>query len=113
MRDLLWPIMSMPRGAKRREMILAWLELVEKTRPLIPEGEFHPIGLLVNARCQPIIDKDPDLQYLLKKGKVKQVRTRLNHRTRGSIWPPINKGITFKSSEQRRTYLVLNYDLDQ
>ena len=79
----------MPFGKERRTQLLLWLQTQTK------EMSWHiPYGFIVNKRHQLIVDKDPDLQYLIKKGILIQ----------------INKLRTLSLGNMRRTsynYLVL------
>lgn len=82
-------IQNMLFGKERRTQLLLWLQTQTK------EMSWHmPYGFIVNRRHQLIVNKDPDLQYLIKKGILIQV----------------NKLWTLSLSNMRRTsynYLVL------
>lgn len=55
-------------GKERRTQLLLWLQTQTK------EMSWHmPYGFIVNRRHQLIVNKDPDLQYLIKKGILIQV----------------------------------------
>lgn len=82
-------IQNMLFGKERRTQLLLWLQTQTK------EMSWHmPYGFIVNRRHQLIVNKDPDLQYLIKKGILIQV----------------NKLWTLSLGNMRRTiynYLVL------
>lgn len=79
----------MPFGKERRDQLLSWLQ----TQP--EQMSWHiPYGSIVNRKHQLIVNRDPDLQYLIKKGVLIQ----------------INKLWTLSLGNMRRTiynYLVL------
>lgn len=77
-------IFSMAPGSLRRKKIIAWLEKQEILT-----------GLPVNNKYQFNIEKDRDLQVLLKKNIVKRVRVGSGFRNPG------------RGSEKKQTYLVL------
>lgn len=61
-------IQNMPFGKQRRVQLLLWLQTQTK------EMSWHiPYGFLVNRTHQPIVNEDPDLQYLIKKGVLIQI----------------------------------------
>ena len=82
-------IQNMLFGKERRTQLLLWLQTQTK------EMSWHmPYGFIVNRRHQLIVNKDSDLQYLIKKGILIQV----------------NKLWTLSLGNMRRTsynYLVL------
>lgn len=82
-------IQKMPYGKERRQQLLNWMNTQTQ------EMHWHiPYGFIVNRKYQLIIKKDPDLQYLIKKGVLVQV----------------NKLLTLSLGSMRRTsynYLVL------
>lgn len=82
-------IQNMLFRKERRTQLLLWLQTQTK------EMSWHiPYGFIVNRRHQLIVNKDPDLQYLIKKGILIQV----------------NKLWTLSLGNMRRTsynYLVL------
>jgi hypothetical protein len=82
-------IQNMPFGKERRAQLLLWLQTQTK------EMSWHiPYGFIVNRRHQLIVNRYPDLQYLIKKGILIQV----------------NKLWTLSLGNMRRTsynYLVL------
>ena len=79
----------MPFGKERRTQLLMWLQTQTE------EMSWHvPYGFIVNQKHQLIVNKDPDLQYMIKKGVLIQ----------------INKLWTLSLGNMRRTsynYLVL------
>ena len=82
-------IQNMLFRKERRTQLLLWLQTQTE------EMSWHmPYGFIVNRRHQLIVNKDPDLQYLIKKGILIQV----------------NKLWTLSLGNMRRTsynYLVL------
>ena len=82
-------IQNMLFGKERRTQLLLWLQTQTK------EMSWHiPYGFIVNRRHQLIVNRYPDLQYLIKKGILIQV----------------NKLWTLSLGNMRRTsynYLVL------
>lgn len=82
-------IQNMPFGKERRTQLLLWLQTQTK------EMSWHiPYGFIVNRKHQLIVNRDSDLQYLIKKGVLIQ----------------INKLWTLSLGNMRRTsynYLVL------
>lgn len=82
-------IQNMSFGKERRTRLLLWLQTQTK------EMSWHiPYGFIVNRKHQLIVNRDPDLQYLIKKGILIQ----------------INKLWTLSLGNMRRTsynYLVL------
>lgn len=82
-------IQNMPFGKERRTQLLLWLQTQTEER------SWHiAYGFMVNRKHQLIVNKDPDLQYLIKKGILIQ----------------INKLWTLSLGNMRRTsynYLVL------
>lgn len=82
-------IQNMPFGKERRTQLLLWLQTQTELM------NWHtPYGFLVNRTNQLIVNRDPDLQYLTKKGILIQ----------------INKLWTLSLGNTRRTsynYLVL------
>ena len=57
---------NMPFGKERRGQLLLWLQT--QTDKIY----WHtPYGFIVNSRHQLIVNRDPDLQYLIKKGILK------------------------------------------
>lgn len=82
-------IQNMSFGKDRRTHLLTWLQTQTK------EMSWHiPYGFIINQRHQLIVNRDPDLQYLIKKGILIQ----------------INKLWTLSLGNMRRTsynYLVL------
>ena len=61
-------IQNMPFGKERRTQLLLWLQTQTK------EMSWHiAYGFIVNRKHQLIVNKDPDLQYLIKKGILIQV----------------------------------------
>lgn len=66
----------MPFGKERRTQLLLWLQTQTK------EISWHiPYGFIVNKRHQLIVNKDPDLQYLIKKGVLVQINKLSTSRT--------------------------------
>lgn len=82
-------IQNMSFGKERRAQLLLWLQTQTE------EMSWHiPYGFIVNRKHQLIVNRDPDLQYLIKKGVLVQ----------------INKLWTLSLGNMRRTsynYLVL------
>lgn len=76
-------IFYMVPGPLRRKMIIAWISTQESMT-----------GLPVNNKYQFNIEKDKDLQILLKKKILKRKRVGSGHRS-------------FVRSEKKQTYLVL------
>lgn len=79
---ILYEISKLPYGKYRRTMLIKWIE----------ESEYHSIPVnkagMMNA-------KDPDLQYLMKRGILK-------------IYRPVSRFSKYKkSSTGRQTYLIL------
>lgn len=69
-------IQNIPFGKERRTQLLLWLQTQTK------EMSWHiPYGFIVNKRHQLIVNKDPDLQYLIKKGILIQINKLLTLRT--------------------------------
>ena len=86
-------IYGMPRGGRRRKLLLQWLAT--------PDEQGRERCIYVNNRWQPNL-VDPDLQYLLKRGLLIQCRDRGRKRS------PLNR-----SSNKRQSYLVLAPTGDQ
>lgn len=82
-------IQNMTFGKERRTQLLLWLQTQTE------QMNWHiPYGFIVNRKHQLIVNRDPDLQYLIKKGVLIQ----------------INKLWTLSLGNMRRTsynYLVL------
>lgn len=82
-------IQNMPFGKERRTQLLLWIQTQTE------EMSWHiAYGFIVNRKHQLIVSRDPDLQYLIKKGTLIQ----------------INKLWTLSLGNMRRTsynYLVL------
>lgn len=58
----------MPFGKERRTQLLLWLQTQTE------EMSWHiPYGFIVNRKHQLIVSRDPDLQYLIKKGILIQI----------------------------------------
>lgn len=69
-------IQNIPFGKERRTQLLLWLQTQTK------EMSWHiPYGFIVNKRHQLIVNKDLDLQYLIKKGILIQINKLLTLRT--------------------------------
>ncbi|QEG08934.1 hypothetical protein [Aeromonas phage 4L372XY] len=82
-------IQNMPFGKERRTQLLLWIQT--QTEEM---SWYVPYGFIVNRKHQLIVNRDPDLQYLIKKGVLVQ----------------INKLWTLSLGNTRRTsynYLVL------
>lgn len=79
-------VYGMPRGARRRQLLLEWLSGTD------PEGGERRI--YVNRKWQANL-VDPDLQYLLKRGLL------IQRRQGGGRQHPMNR-----SSRTRQSYLV-------
>lgn len=61
-------IKVIPFGKERRAQLLLWLQTQTK------EMSWHiPYGFIVNRKHQLIVNRDPDLQYLIKKGVLIQI----------------------------------------
>lgn len=61
-------IQNMPFGKERRTQLLLWTQTQTK------EMSWHiPYGFIVNRKHQLIVKRDPDLQYLIKKGVLIQI----------------------------------------
>ncbi|MGL5014003.1 MAG: hypothetical protein ACRC6V_06890 [Bacteroidales bacterium] len=66
----------MPFGKERRAQLLLWLQT--QTR----EMSWHiPYGFMVNRKHQLIVNKDPDLHYMIKKGVLIQINKLSTSRT--------------------------------
>lgn len=69
-------IQDMAFGKERRQHIIKWCETQT------PEMYWHiPYGFIVNSKTQSIINKDNDLKYLIKHGKLKQINIRRSSNT--------------------------------
>lgn len=82
----LWEIAVLPYGKIRREQFKKWL--------LNPEYNLR--GIPVNRRGQ-CHDKDPDLNYMIKKGILERYREQFGPRYRNG----------YKNSTGKQTYLRL------
>lgn len=73
----MWRIIQcMPFGKERRQCIIKWCET--QTTELY----WHtPYGFIVNSKTQLIINKDNDLKYLIKHGKLRQISIRRSSNT--------------------------------
>ena len=61
-------IQNMPFGKERRTQLLLWLQTQTE------EMSWHiAYGFMVNRKHQLIVNRDPDLQYLIKKGVLIQI----------------------------------------
>lgn len=83
-------VYSMKYGPVRRAAILKTLAMYDS---------IWSSGLPVNNKWQWSTKKDPDLKYLLKKGKLKQIR----HATR----PGRNQNTGLKHPGKGQTFLIL------
>lgn len=82
-------IQAMPFGKERRTQLLKWLQTQTE------QSYWHiPYGFIVNSKYQLIVKKDPDLQYLIKKGILIQI----NKTRHPSLW---------SNNRQSFNYLVL------
>lgn len=69
-------IQNIPFGKELRTQLLLWLQTQTK------EMSWHiPYGFIVNRRHQLSVNKDPDLQYLIKKGVLIQINKLSTSRT--------------------------------
>lgn len=69
-------IQNIPFGKERRTQLLLWLQTQTK------EMSWHiPYGFIVNRKHQLIVNRDPDLQYLIKKGVLIQINKLSTSRT--------------------------------
>lgn len=66
---------EMPYGVERRKLILQHLESIQ--------GSDHPY-MIINRKYCIILKRDPDLQKLLKQGKVKMIKIRYGKRESSS-----------------------------
>jgi hypothetical protein len=69
-------IQNMPFGKERRTQLLLWLQTQTE------EMSWHiPYGFIVNRKHQLIVNRDPDLQHLIKKGILIQINKLWTSRT--------------------------------
>lgn len=69
-------IQNMPFGKERRAQLLLWLQTQTE------EMCWHiSYGFIVNRKHQLIVSRDPDLQYLIKKGTLIQINKLSTSRT--------------------------------
>lgn len=69
-------IQNMIFGKERRAQLLLWLQTQTE------EMCWHiPYGFIVNRRHQLIVNRDPDLQYIIKKGVLIQINKLSTSRT--------------------------------
>ena len=78
-------IQNMPFGKERRGQLLLWLQTQTE------EMSWHiAYGFIVNSRHQLIVNRDPDLQYLIKKGVLIQINQRMTLSLWTGCWSSYN-----------------------